>query len=364
MACSCSTIAGRVALPCQKMANDYYFSITTIMQKAICLLLLLICSRAVFAQEKLPVIKAKSLNVDIRVDDDYFIKGGWTLDPTKKPDIFSIGSKWMYQTKKVTFTTDIDSITVSIPPNSKYNFIILLSEKTPCYIQIATLANPIFMNRKIVMPLLLVLIIFCILLFLYRNRIDPRKLLYCGYAAPLLFWCMTFLSGAIHGNYNHFKNVISELGAIGTKSEIFTSTALMILAVLCILFSTGFYRASQKCGLSVIPAILSFSMPVTMIWAGIFTLGNEFHGLTGPLPFLIIFAFLLTWLLWKKNKQFSALINISLISFSVSTLILLRFIEPFGYVYEGLIQRFFYLAWTIWTISLAWYLSKKLKQVN
>ena len=332
------------------------------MQKAIYLFLLLILNQEIFAQKNLPTIKANSLNVHIRVDDDYFLKGGWTLDSTKKPDIFSIGSKWLYETKKVTFTTDIDSISVNIKPNSKYNFIILLKEKTPCYIQIATLSNPIFMNKKIVIPLLLGLTMIFILLYLYKNKINTKRFLYFGYATPLLFWCMTFLSGVIHGNYNHFKNVISELGAIGTKSEVFTSSALMILAVLCIIFSIGFYRASQKFKLSIIPAILSFSMPITMVWAGIFTLGNEFHSLTGPLPFLIIFGFLLSYLLWKRNNEFSELRKTSLICFLISVLILLRFLKPFGYEYEGLIQRFFYLAWTIWTVSINHYLSKKLKE--
>jgi hypothetical membrane protein len=334
------------------------------MQKKLYLFLFLFISQELFAQESLPTIKANSTSVDIRVGNDYFAKGGWTLDSTKKPDIFSIGSKWLYETKKVTFTTDIDSLSFNVQPNSKHNFIILLNKKTPCYIQIATLPNPIFMQPKIVIPLLLGFIIIFVMLYQNKGRINIEKHLYFGYAAPLLFWCMTFLSGFIHGNYNHFKNVISELGAIGTKSEIFTSSLLMILAVFCIIFSIGFYKASQKSKLSVIPAILSFSMPITIIWAGIFTLGNEFHSLTGPLPFLIILGCLLAYLLWKKNKQFSDLSYISLLSFFISTLILLRFIKPFGYEYEGLIQRFFYFGWTVWIISITHYFLKKLKELS
>ncbi|MEO6675412.1 MAG: DUF998 domain-containing protein [Ginsengibacter sp.] len=334
------------------------------MQKVFLLFLLLFVSQEIFAQDNLRTIKATSMSVDIRVDNDYFAKGGWALDSSKKPDVFSIGSKWLYKTKKVTFTTDIDSISFNVQPNGKYNFIILLNQKTPCYIQIATLANPVFMNKKIIIPILLGLIMIIVLYYLNRNKFSIEKLLYFGFVTPILFWLMTFLSGAIHGNYNHFKNVISELGAIGTKSEIFTSSSLVILAVLCILFSIGFYRASKKFNLSVIPAILSFSMPITMIWAGIFTLGNEFHSLTGPLPFLIIFGCLLAYLLWKRNKEFSELSNISLISFIISLFILLRFIKPFGYEYEGLVQRFFYLAWTVWTFTIAHYFSRKLKDLT
>ncbi len=331
------------------------------MKTAFYLLLLLFLNQEIFAQENLPTIRATSTSVDIRVGDEYFAKGGWILDPTKKPDIFSIGSKWLYETKRVTFTTDLDSISFNVQPDSKYNFIILLNEQTPCHIQIATLSNPIFMQPKIAIPLLIGFTVFLVGLYASRKKLNSEKLLYFGYAAPLLFWCMTFVSGFIHGNYNHFKNVISELGATGTKSEFFTSTALSILAFLCILFSVGFYGVSQKRKLSVMPAILSFSMPVSMIWAGTFTLGNEFHSLAGPLPFLVIFGFLLAYLFWKRDKEFSALSTISLICFSISALILLRFLKPFGYEYEGLIQRFFYLAWAIWTISTAYYLSRKTK---
>jgi hypothetical membrane protein len=334
------------------------------MQHKLLPILLLFIGLKAFSQQNFPTIKADSLKVDIRVDEDYFVKAGWTLDSTKKPDIFSIGSKWPYNSKKVTFITDIDSISINIQPNSKYNFIILLNGKTACYIQIATLSNPVFMNKKIVVPLSAGFIIILISLYWFRNKLNNIKLLYSGFAATLLFWCMTFLGGSIHGNYNHFKNVVSELGAIGTKSEIFTSSSLMVLSVLSLAFSTGFYGTSKKFGLSVIPAILSFSMPISMIWAGVFTLGNEFHSVTGPLPFLIIFGFLLAHMLWKKNTEFSTISDISLLSFFISTLILLRFLKPFGYVYEGFIQRFFYLAWTIWTISVVYYFSKKLKKAD
>ncbi len=334
------------------------------MHKFFFLFLCLLVGKTILAQVALPIIKATSISVDIRVGDEYYAKGGWSLDSTKKPDIFSIGSKWLYDTKKVSFITNIDSISFAVKPDSKYNFIILLNQKTPCYIQIATLANPVFMNKKIVIPILLGLIMIFVLYYLNRNKISIDKLIYFGYAAPILFWLTTFLSGTIHGNYNHFKNTISELGAIGTKSEIFTSSALLILSIACILFSIGFYRASKKFNLSVIPAILSFTMPITMIWASIFTLGNEFHSLTGPLPFLIILGCLLAYFLWKKIPYFSLLSNLSLLSFFIAMFILLKFIKPIGSEYEGLVQRFFYLVWTVWTISITYCFTKKLKELS
>lgn len=332
------------------------------MYKVISLILCFGFIANVTAQKTLPSIKATSSQVDIRVGSDYFLKGGWILEPDKKPDIFSIGSKWPYDTKKVTLITDIDSISFDVQPDHKYDFVIMLNENIPCHIQIVTLANPLFLNKKIAIPILAGFTIILVILYWNRSRLNNKILLRCGYAVSILFWVMSFISGQIHGNYNHFKNVISELGAIGTKSEKFTSTFLILLSLLGILFSIGFYRISKMKKLSIIPAIFSFAMPVTMIWAGIFTLGNEFHGATGPLPFLIIIGSLLVYLLWRKNQELLELRKISLISFIIMLLILTRFIKPFGIEYEGLVQRFFYIGWSIWTIATSYYFSKEIKK--
>ena len=322
---------------------------------------LLMIGMVIFGQDSLPVIKATTEKVDIRVGNEYFAKGGWALDPNKKPDVFSIGSKWIYETKKVTFTTDIDSISFDVKPGNKYNFIIVLNDTISCYIQIKTLSNPVFLNKSILIPLSIGIILVLFLLYLYRQKINTIKLLYLGYLSAILFWVITIVSGFIHGNYNHLKNVISDLGAIATKSEIFTSASLILLSVLCILFSIGFYRASRTFKISTIPAILSFSMPLSIFWAAIFPLGNEFHSLTGPLPLLIILGALLSYLLWNKSQEFSELRLLSIISFFIMLLILLRFIKPFGNQYEGLIQRFFYLGWTIWTLFTSFYFIKRLQ---
>jgi len=331
------------------------------MKNTILTFVLFMIGMVIFGQDTLPVIKATSEKLDIRVGNEYYLKGGWALDPNKKPDVFSIGSKWVYETKKVTFTTNIDSISFNVKPGNKYNFIIVLNDTVSCYIQIKTLSNPVFLNKSILIPLFIVIILILFILYHFRKSINTIKLLYLGYLSTILFWIITIVSGFIHGNYNHFKNVISDLGAIESKSEIFTSASLILLSVLCILFSIGFYRASKTFKISIIPAILSFSMPLSIFWAAIFPLGNEFYSLTGPLPFLIILGSLFSYILWKKSQEFSKLRLLSIISFFVMLLILLRFIKPIGNQYEGLIQRFFYLGWTVWTIFTSYYFIKKLQ---
>jgi hypothetical membrane protein len=339
----------------------FKFSNCTTMRFLVILLLIGI-SLFANAQQNLPTIKASSDRVDIRVGDDYFSKGGWILEPAKDPDVFSIGSKWPYKAKKVSFITDIDSISFSVDPGNKYDFIVLKSN-VPCHIQIQTRADPVFQKKQILTSLLIGLLMLIIVLVAIRNSINTKLFLSLGYLVAALFWIMTFASGYLHGNYNHFKNVISDLGAIGTKSEVFTSCFLVVIAVVNILFCIGFYRASKENRLSVIPAVLSFAMPFTMIWAAIFPLGNEFHSATGPLPFLVIISSILPYFLWKGNNL-KGLRTVSLISFVLMMLILTRFIKPFGYHYEGLVQRFFYLGWTVWTVGVAYYLRRRLQFEN
>ena len=97
-------------------------------------LVLLLIGQALFAQHNLPIIRATSKKVDIKNGED-FKKEFWTISPNLKPDIYQTN------TKKVTFYTDIDSITFKVKPNQKYNFIILLNGKDSAYTQIVGLPS-------------------------------------------------------------------------------------------------------------------------------------------------------------------------------------------------------------------------------
>ena len=89
-----------------------------------------------YAQQELPVIKATSKTVDVK-DGDVYQKGIWNLSPENKPDIYF--ALELVHEKKISFYTDIDSISFNIIPDSNYNFIILLNGKDTCYTQISTI---------------------------------------------------------------------------------------------------------------------------------------------------------------------------------------------------------------------------------
>lgn len=84
-----------------------------------------------YSQTSLPIIKANSDQVDIR-DGDEFYEQNWTIAPEYKPDVYTSSNKG----KKVTFYTDIDSISFDITTDKIHDFIILLNGKDSAYTQI------------------------------------------------------------------------------------------------------------------------------------------------------------------------------------------------------------------------------------
>ena len=110
-------------------------------QKLNLFLVLFITGQSLFAQQNLPIIRATSKIVDIRDGDD-FQKANWTISPKLKPDIYQTNNK------KVTFYTDLDSITFKVKPNQKYSFIILLNGKDSAYTQIVCFPSHLDILKK------------------------------------------------------------------------------------------------------------------------------------------------------------------------------------------------------------------------
>lgn len=82
------------------------------------------------AQKKIITIKANSNQVDIRVGER-LLKKVWKISSEIKPDVY------LTDAYKVTFLTDIDSITANINlKDSVYNFVILLNGKDSAFTQI------------------------------------------------------------------------------------------------------------------------------------------------------------------------------------------------------------------------------------
>lgn len=107
----------------------------------IILIAIVLQTQAVFSQEKLQVINATDTKVDVK-EGTNLMKGAWIIVPEEKPDIYTTSAK------KITFYTDIDSISFNIQPNEHYDFVILLNGKDSAYTQIVWEPSKLEILRK------------------------------------------------------------------------------------------------------------------------------------------------------------------------------------------------------------------------
>jgi hypothetical membrane protein len=325
------------------------------MKKLITLIsLLLLFLEAIVAQQNLPFIQSNKQEALLKFNNNNIV---WRIEPEKNPDVFYIGST--LKSKKVWFITDVDSIYFDVKAGKKYDFVVKYNNQN-CYSRIEALENPILLNRYFGFAILILVLSIVAFVFYKATSIATHKLIQFGLITPVLFWLFTIIAGFIHGNYNHFKNAVSNLGEIGSSSEIIMAFFTLLLAISSMLFSIGFYKASKQNRQNILPADLSFAMAISFLWAAIFPAGHELHGTLGPLPVFIIIGALLVALVWKHNKQTFKIKLWSLASVLMMLLFVLRFIPTVQQNFEGAVQRTLYLGWSTWFISL-YFSFKKLK---
>ena len=96
----------------------------------------LLLIQTVFAQQNLRIINATSGKVDVR-DGEVFQKGVWNLLPGVKPDVYYALDP--ISEKRITFYTDIDSISFNVVAGKNYDFLIVLNNADTCYTRISTM---------------------------------------------------------------------------------------------------------------------------------------------------------------------------------------------------------------------------------
>ncbi len=105
------------------------------------------------AQSSLPILRAQSATISIR-DGKNYKSNSWKLDPKAKPDIYYTGLP--QKDSRITFISDIDSITFEVKYGKTYDFIILLNQKDTCYTRISAnyegINSPIKRNNYINKP--------------------------------------------------------------------------------------------------------------------------------------------------------------------------------------------------------------------
>jgi hypothetical protein len=90
---------------------------------------------------------------------------------------------------------------------------------------------------------------------------------------------------------------------------------------------------------------------------------HELHGSIGPIPLFFNLGLLLAVILWR-GKQFYNIRLVSFIALILVFLILLRTISSLRNDHEGMIQRFYYLGWSLWSVALSLIFMKSYRQIG
>jgi hypothetical protein len=108
------------------------------MKTILFILSILLCTISI-AQKKLPILKSNGKTIKIR-EGQYEIHEQHPV-AIANPDIYV--PKPFFKTQKITYISDIDSITFNVKPNKKYNFLIIQNNRDTVYTQINTYSNQV-----------------------------------------------------------------------------------------------------------------------------------------------------------------------------------------------------------------------------
>jgi hypothetical membrane protein len=180
-----------------------------------------------------------------------------------------------------------------------------------------------------------------------------RQMLALGSVIPVIFWGTLTVCGYVLGEYNHLTRLVSELGAIGTRTQYIFTAGLLACAVLSILFVVGLCQECKKMEISLIPALIILSFSLSIGGAAIFPLPLRMHLIMGMPSILLFLSPLAALLLWQGEKLPAGLRVWAIVSLTIMLLGFLAYMPDVLGAYPGLKQRFFHLGWSLWFIGLS-----------
>lgn len=274
----------------------------------------------------------------------------WIIEPDKNPDRYYL--QRTSREKTVTFKTDAKDVSVRVLPNNAYPITFHYANNTAHAEIISRDDHSTFMQPPVALSALAVCIIFSLIAKKVLHKVHTKHLLSLGLIIPALFWLTSVVGGFMHGNYSHVSNVVSELGALDTKSELFMSVTELILAVLTVLFYLGLRRTLRTANRSLIPTIPILLFSVALVGVAFFPLNNEFHPLVGNISLPLMIAPILSLIIWRGSGLSKAYKALTIASIFCTLCFAFRFVPGINQEFEGLVQRTFYLGWSIWFVAL------------
>ena len=182
--------------------------------------------------------------------------------------------------------------------------------------------------------------------------IKTKTLLIFGIVSPLLFWFTTLVCGIILENYNHLSNMVSELGAMGTKTQYIFTTGLVLSSILNVFFGIGLWRMGKALNLTIIPIVLIFCYSF-LAGPAIFAMPHKLHGVWFGFMLIMVAPFF-ALVQWRKQEQLLKIRWVAIICFAIMMLGFFVFFPDILSNYFGLKQRFLYLGWSVWSIFLSY----------
>lgn len=179
-----------------------------------------------------------------------------------------------------------------------------------------------------------------------------KQMLGLGSVIPVLFWGTLTVCGYVMGDYNHLTRLVSELGAIGTRTQYMFTAGLLACAISSGLFVIGLTKACKERGISTIPALIILSFSISIGGAAIFPLPLRLHLWAGMPSIALFLSPLAALILWRGEKAPAGLRVWMIVSLTIMLLGFLAFMPDVLGAYPGLKQRFFHIGWSLWFIGL------------
>lgn len=173
-----------------------------------------------------------------------------------------------------------------------------------------------------------------------------------GYFVPLVFWSTLALCGSRYDNYNHLSNMVSELGAAGSKTRVLFAVGLLLSSALSVVFVVGLVQELRELQMSIIPVLFILTFSFSIAGAAIFPLPHRLHGLLGSPSIALSLSPGLASILWRQETSLIGIFPISMVSMLTMLLGLLVFFPHLLSKYVGLKQRFFHIGWSFWFVYL------------
>jgi hypothetical membrane protein len=186
------------------------------------------------------------------------------------------------------------------------------------------------------------------------RRASTFYLLCLGGVVPIVFAGTLIGCGFRLGHYDHLSRMVSELGAIGTPTQLFFSAGLVSCSLLSLGFVVGLLRACRALGISLLPAALIVTFSISIAGAGLFPLPLRMHMLAGMPSVLLVSSPLAALVLWRKTQSLSGVRSLATLSLLMMSLGFLAFLPSVWSAYPGLKQRFFHVGWAIWFSFLSY----------